>query len=138
MSLYKKFNTDNKSETEGIELDFGDGVMFKVARAGKSNPGFAKASRKRTKPFLFAIKAGTLGDDMAQSILINVFADSVVKGWEGVTDKDGKTLKFSHENVVKLFNDLPDLFEQIKEYAEDRESFIPALHGGVADTLGNS
>ena len=138
MSLYKKFQTDTKAEVEGIELDFGDGVIFKIARAGKSNPDFAKASRKRTKPYLFAIKAGTLDDAMANAILINVFADSVVKGWEGVTDAKGKALTFSHANVVKLFTDLPDLLEQVKEYAEDPDSFNAATHGGVAESLGNS
>ena len=80
MSLYKKFDTSAKAETEGVEIDFGDGVSFRVARAGKSNPAFAKASRKRTKPFLFAIKAGTLEDEAAQSLLVKVFADSVIKG----------------------------------------------------------
>tara|TARA_R110002096_G_scaffold375632_1_gene569251 strand:- start:41 stop:457 length:417 start_codon:yes stop_codon:yes gene_type:complete len=137
MSLYKKYETDTKAEVEGIELDFGDGVIFKVARAGKSNPAFSKASRKRTKPYLFAIKAGTLSDEVATTVLINVYADSVVLGWEGVTDKEGESLEYSRENVVKLLTDLPDLLEQIKEYSEDSDSFNAATHGGVAETLGN-
>jgi hypothetical protein len=138
MSLYKKYETDAKAEVGGVELDFGDGVIFKVARAGKSNPAFAKASRKRTKPFLFAIRAGTLDDKMAQEILVKVFAEAVVLGWEGVTDREGKEIEFSFDSAVKLFNDLPDLFEQIKEYAEDKDTFNADTHGGVADTLGNS
>jgi hypothetical protein len=138
MSLYKKFKTDKKAEVEGIELDFGDGIVFKVARAGKSNPAFAEASRKRLKPWLFAIKANTMSDEQANLVMVKVFADSVVLGWEGVKDEAGKELKFTHENVVKLLTDLPDLFDDIKEYAEDKDSFNADTHGGVADTLGNS
>ena len=138
MSLYKSFKTDANAEVNGIELDFGSGTIFKIARAGKSNPAFAKASRSRLKPYLFAIKAGTLSDDQASSIMVQVYADSVVLGWVGVTDESGKEMEFNRDNVVKLLTDLPDLFEQIKEYAEDKDSFNADKHGGVADTLGNS
>jgi hypothetical protein len=49
--------------------------------------------------------------------------ETVLLGWESVTGPDGKPLEFSKENAVKLFTDLPDLFKDIRETAEDMTLF---------------
>jgi hypothetical protein len=116
MSVYEMFKTNPSLEKEGITLDYGS-FSIRIARAGGHNSAFLKAMERESKPFRRAIQQETISADIAEEILRKVYADTVVLGWEGITDEDGNVLQFSKENCVKLFRDLPDLFNEIKETA---------------------
>ena len=67
MSLYKLFKTDEKLETDGVWLEYGQTeegkpIRIKIARAGGRNVAFAKALEKATRPYRKAIQTGTLDD----------------------------------------------------------------------------
>lgn len=65
-----------------------------------------------------------------------MYAESVVLGWEGVTNREGEVLTFNKENAVKLFEDLPDLFEDIVVQAQKavlfRQNILEAEAGNSA------
>jgi hypothetical protein len=95
MSLRKKFKTDAKSETEGIWLDYGDGQQIKVE----------------------------------EKIAYESYAKCIVLDWKGVRaedigDKGRKEVPFSFENCVKLFKNLPDLFDDVQAQAQDQKLFL--------------
>ncbi len=115
MSLYDMYETDPDMETGGIILNYGDGQRIKVARAGGANVQFGKSLERTMRPYRKQLDNGTLADDIANELFIRVFAETVVKDWEGITDKEGTPLKFSIENCVKIFTDLPDLFADVRE-----------------------
>ncbi len=117
MSVYKSFRTDKNLESAGIIIDYGD-FKFTIARAGGSNKKFNKMIKLKVEPVKRALNVGTLPDERAEEIMMEVYAESVVLGWENVTDENDKPLKFSKENCLKLFKDLPDLFYDLKEQAE--------------------
>lgn len=123
MSVYKQFKTDAKAEAEGIELDYGD-FKIKITRAGASNQNYQRALERETKPFRRAIQNETMPGEQMLAILKKVYASSIVLGWEGVTDENEQPLPFSRENCLKLFNDLPDLFLDVKAQAENRSLFL--------------
>lgn len=123
MSLYKQFKTDSKIESQGVILDYGlnskgDHIRIKVARAGGSNIRFAKTMAAKVKPYRRQIQNDTLDVSVMQDILKEVYAEAVVIGWEGVEDEDGKSMAYSPAAAVKLFTDLPDLFADIQEQAQ--------------------
>ncbi len=123
MSLYEMYETDPDMETGGVILNYGDGIRIKIARAGGANAAFTKAFERYTRPYRKRMESGTLAEDVANELLVQVFAETVVLDWEGVTDRKGDLLAYSVENCVKLFNDLPDLFADVKESAMTVSTF---------------
>ncbi len=130
---YSIFRTDKALEKEGIILDYGD-FKIKVARAGGANAAFQKALTSKIRPYKRQIDAGTIPDDVAEKLFLDVYAESVVLGWEGVTDEHGKPLPFSKENAVKLFSDLPDLFRDVQSQAASISNFRAEV---TEDTIKN-
>lgn len=121
--LYQKFETDADIEQKGVILDYGDGVRIRIRRAGGSNKEYLKAMEKVARSYRFQIQHRSLSRDENLHILAEVYASTIVIGWEGVTDRDGKALPFSKENCMKLFKDLPDLFADVQAQAESGEGF---------------
>lgn len=120
--LYSQFKTDSETEKNGIWVPVAltedhKQVMFKLARAGGSNQKYLKVLEARTKPLRRLIANETLDVKLADEVMMEVFADAVVLGWENVTDEEGNPLPFSRENVIKVFKDLPDLFNDVREQA---------------------
>ncbi len=115
MSLYDMYETDPDMETGGVILNYGEGQRIKVARAGGANVQFGKSLERTMRPYRKQLDNGTLDNDVANKLFVRVYAESVVKDWEGVTDRDKKPMKFSVENCVQLFTDLPELFADVRE-----------------------
>lgn len=122
MGLYNTFKTNPQYEIEGIWVEYGllDGdesrpIRFKIARAGGQNKAFQKALEKATRPYRRALQSGMLDDKVADRLYKQVFAETVVLDWTNVTDDTGDVLEFNTENVLKVLNDLPDLFADLRE-----------------------
>lgn len=130
---YSVFLTDKALEKEGIVLDYGD-FKIKVARAGGANAAFQKALASKIRPYKRQLDAGTIPDDVAEKLFLDVYAEAVVLGWEGVTDENGKPLPYSKENAVKLFSDLPDLFRDVQNQAAAISNFRAEV---TEDTIKN-
>lgn len=123
MSLYKQFTTDNKLEREGILLEYGNAsngqpITIRVARAGGSNAQYQKRMEALVKPYRRQIQTETIDPKQVEKLIRQVYAETVVLGWENVEDADGKPMPFTRENCLKLFEDLPDLFADIQEQAQ--------------------
>lgn len=123
MSLYKQFKTDNNLEKEGILLEYGENskgkpVCIRIARAGGANVAYAKRMEARVKPYRRQIQNETMETALVERIVKEVYAETVVLGWENVEDENGQALDFTVENCMKLFDDLPDLFRDIQEQSQ--------------------
>lgn len=114
-TIYDKFGTDKKAEQEGIILDYGDGMEIRIARAGGSNVKFEKAVQQKMRKYGLQAKHDLLEPEQQREIFREVLAETVVLGWKGFTDPDGKPLDFTKDNVIKVFTDLPDLFDDVLE-----------------------
>lgn len=128
MSLYKSFKTDANLEKSGIELEYGENskgqpILIRIARAGGANSSYNKRLEVLTKPYRRQIQTETIDNKVLEKIVAQAFAETVVLGWEGVEDEDNNELTFSVDNVVKLFNDLPDLYKDIQEQAQKTALF---------------
>ena len=149
MSLYKLFKTNENLETDGIWLEYGqtekgEPVRIKIARAGGNNSAFSKALEKATRPYRKAIQTGMLDNKTADKLYKDVFADTVVLDWINVEGPDGKPMEFKRENVLKLFEDLPDLFADLREQANNVALFreevreVDLGNSGKSSTTGSS
>lgn len=123
MSLYSQFKTDNALEQQGIILEYGENadgkpISIRIARAGGSNVQYTRLIEARVKPYRRQIQNETIERAMVEKILREVYAESIVLGWENVTDENGKALPFTVANCMKLFEDLPDLFQDIQDQSQ--------------------
>lgn len=123
MSLYKQFKTNENVERDGILLEYGENskgktVAIRIARAGGANSQYQKLMEARVKPYRRQIQNETIERALVERLLRQVYAETIVLGWENVEDESGKELPFTVENCVKIFEDLPDLFQDIQEQSQ--------------------
>ena len=135
-SLYEAFGTVKEYETEGVTLDFGV-AQFKVRRAGGSNRRFLTTLASKLRPHRRALDAGTLSDDVAGDLQMEVYFETVVTGWVGVTDEAGNVLEYNLVNFKKVMKDLPDLWATLRTEADNLRNFQAAEAKADGDRLGN-
>lgn len=131
MNPYELFKTDSNMEAAGIDLDYGD-FSIRISRAGGANQKYLKLLGERMKPHRRRIENGTLDNAVAERLLAEVYADSVILGWTNITDADGQALPFNRDNCVRLLLDLPELFRDIQEQAGRVANFRAAQIEGDA------
>lgn len=121
--LYSQFKTDENTEKKGIILEYGlnskdEPIQIRIARAGGGNTAFNKLMEAKVKPFRRQIQNETIDNKQVEQIMREVYADTIVLGWDGVEDENNDPLEFTRENAIKLFTDLPDLFRDIQEQSQ--------------------
>lgn len=133
-SMYEQFETNKILEKNGIWIDYGD---FRVLAsfAGGSNKEYTKYLEQKTKPYRRAITAGIFTEERSRPMLFDVFAETIVKGWEIKDGEDEKTgdvkwksgihkkgkgvLEYNKENVLITFRNLPELFFDIQRVSSE-------------------
>jgi len=122
-SIYEKFKTNKSTEVDGIYLDYGDGQTIKIARAGGSNVKFEKAVQNTMRKYELQSKHGLLDPEQQRTIFREVLADTVVLSWTGFTDEAGNELACTKANIIQVFTDLPDLFDDVLEQSRKSSLF---------------
>jgi len=122
-SIYDLFGMDDNMEKKGIWIDYGPAGSFLIARAGGSNQKFANILQAKPRPYKFQIDNELIDQKTGQRLMYEAFAEAVVLGWDGVCDREGNPIPFSEKNCVKLFEDLPDLFHDLREQASKLANF---------------
>lgn len=125
ISAYDQFDSDASLESSGVWVTVGT-MEFKLARAGGDNDDFVKAVTKNFKPFQAAIAADTMPKQMAQDLVIEVFADTIVKDWRNVFGRDKQPIPYTKDNVKALLKDLPNLFMALQSEAQKISNFRKA------------
>lgn len=122
MSIYS-FKTNKQWESDqGVNIDYGK-EKFRILRAGRSNRRYSDILNKRLRPYQRQLADGTLDPAIGEKIMIEVYADTIIIGWEGVCDEHGNYLEFNRDNVIRILTDLPDLFADIQEQAGRLSTF---------------
>jgi len=128
MSLYSQFKTDENLERTGIVLEYGNNskgkpMGIRIARAGGSNSAYLKLMEAALKPYRRQLQNDLMDNGTIEKVLREVYAKTIVLGWENIEDAEGKPLEFTVEHCVKLFTDLPDLFTDVRSQAEKSALF---------------
>lgn len=133
MSLYKQYKTDETKTNEGVaiklhEAENEDGTIptFYLARMSSTNKAYQKAMEAKTRPYRRQIELGTMSEETAIKINVDVFCETILKGWENVNNEHGQPLPFSKQIAVKLMTDLPDVLDRLTAEAKNIENFRAA------------
>ena len=129
---FDMFETDKSREADGIVLNYSDVFWIKVARAGGSNDHYKRILTEKLKPFRRAIQTDTIDEAASSRIMREAAAEGLVLGWGtgiypdgngSIPGRGGEPIAFTTENVVRLFEELPDLFTDVYEQASKAASF---------------
>lgn len=132
---YEMFETDKAREADGIVLNYSDAFWIQVARAGGSNDHYKRILTEKLKPFRRAIQTDTIDETASSRIMREAAAEGLVLNWGtgiypngagAIPGRDGKLVAFNIPNVIQLFIDLPDLFNDIYEQANKASLFRAA------------
>lgn len=128
--LHKQFKTNVSKENDGVEIEFSeaendDGSVptFVISRMGKTNKAYSKALEQATRPYRRQAELGTLKNDVAESLFIGVFVDTILRGWYNVQDAEGKDIPFTKQNAIGLLTELPDVYERLQQEAKLSSNF---------------
>lgn len=128
-SLYKQYKTDTAKEESGVWFDVGmtndDKTVpgFLVCRMGKTNKRYSKALEAATRPYRRLIQTGNLPDDVAEKTMREVFCRTIVIDCRNVFDADGKSVTYSVPAMGKLFSELPELYDEVQNFANQVSNF---------------
>ena len=106
-------NNETTKTENSIILDYGD-IKVRIVRAGDGNQKYTDIMQTRLHPYKRRLDNGTLNPDIALRLVAEVYADSVILGWEGVKDSKGQILPFTRNNAVKCMIEQSILFENIR------------------------
>lgn len=150
MSLRKTFHTDAVAEVEGVTVPVaineynGKEITIRLSRMGSRNKRYTKELNRVTKPHESAIQNGAMDNDLARGMLQEVFADTILLGWDNLptsdltghdTDwaaeqegrvADSDPLPFTRENALALFAAMPDLYDDWEQRAQKAAAFREA------------
>lgn len=160
MGLYQKMKTSPRLESEGIWLQIDD-TRIRLARAGGKNTKFITAAEKIAREHKRALDL--MGEEQGRKLFSRLYAEIIVLDWltraedgdlddgglpfpenpgpedthwkRGISGPDGELVEFTVENVMKTFDDIPDLLKMIKETAEDPALFRQDLLKGIEGNL---
>lgn len=137
MSLYD-FETNESLEADGIWLVF-PGFRVKIASAGTANKSYVKLLEAKTKPLKRMIALDMVPPDKQLQIVREVYAATVIRGWEtevkqddgsttyvtGIEDKDmAPSLRpATPENYLWAITKFKIVFNKIQEAAQDAMTF---------------
>lgn len=133
-NLYDIYATDVAREAEGFWHPITDEIQFLMARAGGQNSSFAKTLEKRIRPHRRKIDNEDMDVELANRIMIEVFAETVIKDWKGVNDDEGKALPCTRDNIIHILTELPELFNELRDVASKHANFRAAI---TEEDVGN-
>lgn len=122
MDLFKAFATDEKLEIEGRWVPFNADTSFKIARA--YNKQFSRMFQREFKSNRLALEAkGDAAEALADDIMCNVMAKTILLDWKGPLSISGEDLsKYSQENAVKALK-LKEFRAWVNQHADDAAAF---------------
>lgn len=118
--VFAELATDLTLETEGTWRNLGKGARLLVARA--NNKAYAKLLAKSVERNQQALDADDdAANDLSDEIMIDVIAQTVLLGWEGISFK-GADMPYSVENAKKLLA-VKDFRARVMGFSNDFEAY---------------
>lgn len=132
-----------------VEVPAYPGWKFTVRRRCNWNADYVRAlARVGARPEIAAIMAKQRDNpdyemspaerETDAAMIREAFAEGCVAGLAGVTDAEGADMPYSPANAAKVLEHFPDIFEALRQVADDPARFVPpAVKEKAKATRGN-
>jgi hypothetical protein len=124
-----EYRTDKQKELSGSWQELKGGARVLVARWG--NLAFREMMRKKTRRYIKQIEHRALSEEISEGILVEVMANTILLGWEGIYDK-GQPLPYTVANAVRVLTELKDFRDLVASLAESADLFKAEVDEAVA------
>ena len=124
MAKLSKLAINSNLADEGVWVDFGDGLKFKIARKGNAAYQKALMNHPKIKPYLKNLSA--ISNDVFKQVENEVKAEYVLVDWVGLEGDDGKEIKYSPKAALDLIFADPnqaDTVDKIEKLSDSYETF---------------
>ncbi len=121
-NLYEAFENNLVDEAKTFPLS--DTASISLRPTGGENA--KRAFERMMEPYSVRLNAGgKLTEQENKDLNVRFFAEHIIKGWSGITDREGKEIEFSVENAKALLADkaLERFFLLVIKMASDDDSF---------------
>jgi len=113
MAKLSSLRSDLSKEKDGVWVEFGEGVAFKIART--RSPEFKNAIERMVKQYRRTHPRATTedmfaNDEAAREQIAPHMAESLLLDWRNIDDDDGKAIPYSTGEAKKILVD-PELFD---------------------------
>lgn len=136
LGVYERHD-DIEAET-GIEVQFPNGISFKILRAGGANRKYQRALIKHMTPAIRRkIDSSRLSPEEEETLWRSIYVDSIIIDMKGAKS-GGKEVPYSAKNVDALLKAAPDMLEELRNVADKLSSFRAQEIAEEAENLGNS
>lgn len=135
------YATDHDLEQDGIrvKLDADSDMWFEIRRSGGANHAYDRAVQRNSKQYQRQLARGILANDVAEREIIRpAFIHACMIGWHGIRDESGKEIPYSDEACKTLFTELPDIYDMLREQANELSNFRIREQQETAERLGES
>jgi hypothetical protein len=119
MDIFSSFATDETLENEGKWRQLSLTAKILVARS--PNEKYVTALRAKMADAQLDLLSGPEADKIAEGILIDVMAETILLNWSGLTYQ-GKEAPYSRE-MAKTFLKVKDFRKKVAAMADDFEAF---------------
>jgi len=119
-NLYEMYSTNKEAEKNGTPLVYGPVTIY-AKRAGGSNREYASCLAEKTK-LLHTTKTEITAED-ADQLLAEVYAETIIVGWDNLTNKAGEVIEYNKTNCIKLLLDLPDFATKLQYHVQNFKTF---------------
>jgi formaldehyde-activating enzyme involved in methanogenesis len=125
MSIFKQFKTTDT----GVWIEYpenADGTIpsFKIARMSKTNKIYQKTLEEMVRPYKREIELNLLKQDKDDEIMLDVFVACILIDWKNIKDESGGSYAFTKANAKALMQELPELYEDLKDRARNMTYFL--------------
>lgn len=119
MDIFTSFATDEALENNGKWRQLSKTAKILVARSG--NAKYVTSLRAKMAESQLDLTSGQEADQLAESILVDVMAETILLGWSGLTYQ-GKPVEYSRA-MAKTFLEVKDFRKKVADMSNDFEAF---------------
>ena len=118
--IFKDLTPDESLANDGVWFYFKNKYGFKLKSISKEN----KVWNKSVNAFMKTNRIESLDKipEWLRKDFIKIFISCVVVDWKGV-EFDGKPAKFTGDNVLMVFEKLPQVFHACMEFASEIDNY---------------
>jgi hypothetical protein len=134
MAKLRNIKTSASKQNDGVWCEHPSGARFLIARAQNENA--EKLTEKLKRPHLKEIRNGTVSTQVLATIGRKVAAETILLGWEGIEDDQGKEWTYSIDHALEILTEqeFQDLAGWVLSKANDETIYQNELDD---DSLGN-